>query len=203
VPLYMAGARMLSSYPTSIVVHGLALNVTVHSLHEQIDFGLMADLHAMPDVRALADAMKVAFDDLRALAPQPAPPPPTVTETGRAVLGQARKRLAGVVSDAVDSVSDAVGSVSQTVTRALPRAARTAMGAVVDTAVQSAVRGTARRAAPKRSKGMTGAVADAVSDAVQTATRAATRTASQTADAVARATRPPRASAPAKPRRAR
>jgi diacylglycerol O-acyltransferase len=203
VPLYMAGARMLSNYPTSIVVHGMALNVTVHSLDEQIDFGLMADLHAMPDVRALADAMKVSFDDLRALAPQPAPPPPTVSETGRAVLGQARKRLAGVVSDAVGSVSDAVGSVSQTVTRALPRAARTAMGAVVDTAVQSAVRGTTRRAAPKRGNGVTGAVADAVSGAVQTATRAATRTASQTAGAVARATRPPRASAPAKPRRAR
>lgn len=191
VPLYMAGARLLSNYPTSIVVHGMALNVTVHSLNEQIDFGLMADLQAMPDVRALADAMKVAFDDLRALAPQAAPPPPSVTETGRAVLGQARKRLAGVVSDAV-------GSVGQTVTRALPRAAREAMGAVVDTAVQSAVRATTRRAT-KGANGVTGAVADAVSGVVKTATR----TASQTAGAVARATRPPRASAPSKGKPAR
>jgi len=192
VPLYMAGARMLSNYPTSIVVHGMALNVTVHSLDTQIDFGLMADLKAMPDVRALADAMKVAFDDLRALAPQPAPAPPTVTETGRAVLGQARKRLAGVVSDAVDSVS-------QTVTRALPRAARQAVGAVVDTAVQSAVRGTAKRATLKRGNGVTGAVAGVVSGAVKTAAR----TASQTAEAVARATRPPRASASSSRKRAR
>ena len=191
VPLYMAGARMLSNYPTSIVVHGLALNVTVHSLHEQIDFGLMADLQAMPDVRALADAMKVAFDDLRALAPPAAPPPPTVTETGRAVLGQARKRLAGVVSDAM-------GSVGQTVTRALPRAAREAMGAVVDTAVQSAVRATTKRGS-KGGNGVTGAVADAVSGVVKTAAR----TAGKTAGAVARATRPPRASAPSRPKRAR
>jgi diacylglycerol O-acyltransferase len=191
VPLYMAGARMLSNYPTSIVVHGLALNVTVHSLHEQIDFGLMADLQAMPDVRALAEAMKVAFDDLRALAPPAAPPPPTVTETGRAVLGQARKRLAGVVSDAM-------GSVGQTVTRALPRAAREAMGAVVDTAVQSAVRATTKRGS-KGGNGVTGAVADAVSGVVKTAAR----TAGKTAGAVARATRPPRASAPSRPKRAR
>jgi diacylglycerol O-acyltransferase / wax synthase len=191
VPLYMAGARMLSNYPTSIVVHGLALNVTVHSLHEQIDFGLMADLQAMPDVRALAEAMKVAFDDLRALAPPAAPPPPTVTETGRAVLGQARKRLAGVVSDAV-------GSVSDTVTRALPRAAREAMGAVVGTAMQSAVRATTKRAT-QRGNGVTGAVADAVSGVVKTAAR----TAGKTAGAVARATRPPRASAPSKAKSAR
>ncbi len=191
VPLYLAGARMRTNYPTSIVVHGMALNVTVHSLDEQIDFGLMADLQAMPDVRSLADAMKVAFEDLRALAPQPAPPPPTVTETGRAVLGQARKRLAGVVSDAV-------GTVGDTFTRALPRAARQAVGAVVDTAMQSAVRATSRRG-----QGVTGAVADAVGGVVKTATRAAGRSASKTAGAVARATKPPRASAPSKAKRAR
>lgn len=193
VPLYLAGARMRSNYPTSIVVHGMALNVTVHSLDEQIDFGLMADLQAMPDVRSLADAMKVAFDDLRALAPQPAPPPPSVTETGRAVLGQARKRLAGVVSDAV-------GTVGDTVTRALPRAARQAVGAVVDTAMQSAVRATTTK---RRSNGVSGAVADAVSGVVKTATRAATSTAAKTAGAVARATKPPRASAPSKTKAAR
>ena len=191
VPLYLAGARMRSNYPTSIVVHGMALNVTVHSLDEQIDFGLMADLQAMPDVRALADAMKIAFDDLRALAPQPAPPPPSVTETGRAVLGQARKRLAGVVSDAV-------GSVGQTVTRALPRVARQAVGAVVDSAVQSTV-----RRGVKGGRGSAGAVTGAVADAVSGVVKTATRAAGQTAGAVARATRPPRASASSRPKRGR
>jgi diacylglycerol O-acyltransferase / wax synthase len=195
VPLYLAGARMRSNYPTSIVVHGMALNVTVHSLDEQIDFGLMADLQAMPDVRSLADAMKVAFEDLRTLAPQPAPPPPSVTETGRAVLGQARKRLAGVVSDAV-------GTVGSTVTRALPRAARSAVGAVVDTAMQSAVRATAKRAT-RGGNGVTGAVAGAVGGVVKTATRVATGTAATAAGAVARATKPPRASAPSKTKPAR
>ncbi|MDE2565044.1 MAG: wax ester/triacylglycerol synthase family O-acyltransferase, partial [Burkholderiales bacterium] len=70
VPLYMAGARMISNHPASIVVHGLALNITVQSYDQSLDFGLMADARAMPDVRELAAALAVAFDDLRAL-PRP------------------------------------------------------------------------------------------------------------------------------------
>ena len=67
VPLYMAGARMLTNYPTSIVVHGLALNITVQSYDQSLDFGLMADAVAMPHVRELADAILIAFDDLNSL----------------------------------------------------------------------------------------------------------------------------------------
>ncbi len=67
VPLYMAGARMLSNYPTSIVVHGMALNITVQSYDQSLDFGLIADAAAMPDVRDLADAIRTAFDDMRVL----------------------------------------------------------------------------------------------------------------------------------------
>ncbi|NWG73020.1 MAG: wax ester/triacylglycerol synthase family O-acyltransferase, partial [Rubrivivax sp.] len=67
VPLYLAGARMLTIYPASIVVHGLALNITVQSYDQSLDFGLTAAANAMPDVRALADDLRVAFDDLRAL----------------------------------------------------------------------------------------------------------------------------------------
>ena len=50
VPLYIAGARMRCNYPTSICVHGVALNITVQSFDAQMDFGLMADGEAMPDV---------------------------------------------------------------------------------------------------------------------------------------------------------
>ncbi|MFY9514536.1 MAG: wax ester/triacylglycerol synthase family O-acyltransferase, partial [Rubrivivax sp.] len=70
VPLYLAGARMLTNYPTSIIVHGLALNVTLQSYDQSLDFGLMADPAALPEVRELADAILIAFDDLKAL-PQP------------------------------------------------------------------------------------------------------------------------------------
>ena len=67
VPLYMAGARMLTNYPCSIVVHGVALNITVQSYDQSLDFGLMADAAAMPEVRELAESLRVAFDEVRAL----------------------------------------------------------------------------------------------------------------------------------------
>jgi WS/DGAT/MGAT family acyltransferase len=67
VPLYLAGARMLTNYPCSIVTHGMGLNVTVQSYDQSLDFGLMADAKAMPDVRNLADAVTDAFETLRAL----------------------------------------------------------------------------------------------------------------------------------------
>ncbi len=67
VPLYLAGARMLTNYPCSIVTHGLGLNITVQSYAQSLDFGMMADAKAMPDVRKLADAVTAAFEALRAL----------------------------------------------------------------------------------------------------------------------------------------
>jgi WS/DGAT/MGAT family acyltransferase len=67
VPLFLAGARMLTNYPCSIVTHGLALNITVQSYDQSLDFGLMADAKAMPDVRKLATALAGAFDVLRTL----------------------------------------------------------------------------------------------------------------------------------------
>ena len=67
VALYLAGARMLTNYPCSIVTHGMGLNITVQSYAQSLDFGLMADAKAMPDVRKLADAVIEAFEALRAL----------------------------------------------------------------------------------------------------------------------------------------
>jgi hypothetical protein len=94
VPLYMAGARMLSNYPTSIVVHGMALNITVQSYDQSLDFGLIADSAAMPDVHDLAEAIRTAFDDMRALpvpglsdenADDTADEPPAPTKRGARV----------------------------------------------------------------------------------------------------------------------
>lgn len=67
VPLYLAGARVRSNHPTSIVVHGLALNITVQSFDAAMDFGLMADGAALPDVKLIALAVDAALEELRAL----------------------------------------------------------------------------------------------------------------------------------------
>ena len=67
MPLYLAGARMMTNYPTSIIVHGLALNVTVQSFDKHMDFGMMADAAAMPDVARFGEALRAAFEEMRAL----------------------------------------------------------------------------------------------------------------------------------------
>ena len=112
VPLYMAGARMLSNHPTSIVVHGLALNITVQSYDQQLDFGLMADAAAMPDVRELADALRIAFDDVIALPLPGEADSDDVLPPGK--LQRAARGLGGAVQDAITGT---VGAMTRRVVK--------------------------------------------------------------------------------------
>lgn len=64
-PLYLAGARMLSWWPVSIVEHGLGVNVTVQSYAGSLDFGLVAAKAAAPDVRKLAAALYDAYGEIK------------------------------------------------------------------------------------------------------------------------------------------
>ena len=124
VPLYMAGARMLTNYPTSIVVHGMALNITVQSYDQSLDFGLMADAAAAPDVKTLADAIAVEFDALRALAvdavPSPAPaaqPADRPRRAGRAA-GRATGKRAGEASTSTGAGKPVAKRAAKTATAA-------------------------------------------------------------------------------------
>ena len=69
VALYMAGAKMLTYYPVSIVTHSLGLNVTVQSYNGNLDFGLIACRKAMPDLPELAKYMMSAHRELMKLVP--------------------------------------------------------------------------------------------------------------------------------------
>jgi WS/DGAT/MGAT family acyltransferase len=115
VPLYLAGARMLTTYPTSIVMHGIGLNITVQSYDRSLDFGLMADARAMPDVAELADGIRVAFDDLRAL-PRPGDPDHHDTLPRESLVGRAQRSIGGAVTGAVSGVvKGAMDTVTKTV----------------------------------------------------------------------------------------
>jgi WS/DGAT/MGAT family acyltransferase len=115
LPLYMAGAHMLTNYPTSIVVHGLALNITVQSYDQSLDFGLMADAKALPEARELADALRMAWDDLLGL-PRPGDRDHPDTPSAAALVGRAQRAVAGAVSDAVaGAVTGAMGKVTRRV----------------------------------------------------------------------------------------
>jgi diacylglycerol O-acyltransferase / wax synthase len=68
VPLYLAGAKMTSFHPLSIIVHGVALNITVQTYAGQIDFGIICCKQAVPEARSIAKAVEASFKDLQKLS---------------------------------------------------------------------------------------------------------------------------------------
>lgn len=64
LPLYLAGAKMLHSFPVSIVTHGLGLNITVNSYAGWLDFGLIACKDIAPKLDTLASGLTRALNAL-------------------------------------------------------------------------------------------------------------------------------------------
>jgi WS/DGAT/MGAT family acyltransferase len=62
--LYLRGSKQLASYPISAFLPGSNLNVTVLSHGNKLDFGLVADKHALPDLRFVAERMEKRFAEL-------------------------------------------------------------------------------------------------------------------------------------------
>ena len=72
LPLYLAGAKFLSFHPLSIIVHGLALNITMQSYAGHVDFGIVADKKALPHANYLAKAIEAAFKQALTVFASPA-----------------------------------------------------------------------------------------------------------------------------------
>ncbi|WP_065756566.1 WS/DGAT/MGAT family O-acyltransferase [Bradyrhizobium paxllaeri] len=70
--LYAAGAELLHIFPVSISTHGIALNITVQSYRDQLDFGFIAGANIIPHVQILCDMLPAEFEALEAAY---APPP--------------------------------------------------------------------------------------------------------------------------------
>jgi diacylglycerol O-acyltransferase len=64
-PLYIAGARIASMFPCSVPFHGQAVNITVESYCDRLDFGLIACRSAVPDLAQLADRLPAALAELQ------------------------------------------------------------------------------------------------------------------------------------------
>lgn len=73
VPLFLAGARIVSFHPLSIVLHGLALNITIQTYAGHVDFGIVAGKKALPHAQDLARAITDAFHEAQALLGATAP----------------------------------------------------------------------------------------------------------------------------------
>jgi diacylglycerol O-acyltransferase len=62
--LYLRGSKQLASYPISAFLPGGNLNATVLSHGNKLDFGLVADKHALPDLQFVTRSMTKQFAEL-------------------------------------------------------------------------------------------------------------------------------------------
>lgn len=65
-PMYFAGIEVKEFYPVSIATHGVALNITVQSYVDRLDFGLTTCRDICPDVQVLTDHIIAEYNDLKA-----------------------------------------------------------------------------------------------------------------------------------------
>jgi diacylglycerol O-acyltransferase len=82
IPLYLAGARMVSFSPVSIALNGIGLNVTGFSYHGTMWVCSVACREMMPDPGFFADCMSEAFAELVAAA-DALPEPSVAAPSGR------------------------------------------------------------------------------------------------------------------------
>jgi WS/DGAT/MGAT family acyltransferase len=68
VPLYMAGARIESLMPMSLLQSGQGLNVTVVSYTDRLDVGITVDPDVVPDAWSLAEQFPAALEELESAA---------------------------------------------------------------------------------------------------------------------------------------
>ena len=63
-PLYLNGAKLEALYPLSVLLHGQALNITVTSHEDVMDFGILGCRSVMPDIDKLALYLNDSFSEL-------------------------------------------------------------------------------------------------------------------------------------------
>ena len=77
--MYWNGARMDGSYPASIVMDGMALNITLVTYDKNVDFGITACRRSIPNAQRLIDYMEQSLAELENAAglvkPKPKPKP--------------------------------------------------------------------------------------------------------------------------------
>lgn len=91
--LYINGAQMEAFYPTSLVTHGQALNITVHGYADTLGFGFIGCRDSLPSMQNLAVYAGEALAELKAIYQPDAAP--AVTDGGaesESTAGTVKKR---------------------------------------------------------------------------------------------------------------
>jgi diacylglycerol O-acyltransferase len=63
-PLYWNGARLDGTYPVSIVADGQALNITLNSYADKMEFGITACRRALPHIQRLLEYLEQGLSEL-------------------------------------------------------------------------------------------------------------------------------------------
>jgi WS/DGAT/MGAT family acyltransferase len=158
--LYVAGARVVHYWPASIVVHGVALNITVQSYADWLDIGLTACRRAVPDLRTFKRHLAQSFAELQALAQARGTADAAPTRVARHVSAPkrtapvertsrpARSNVAATDEPVARSASIRRRAAAKTTTRASQRTARPAPAAARSSA-RPRTRATASTPAPE------------------------------------------------------
>jgi WS/DGAT/MGAT family acyltransferase len=78
-PLYLLGRELQATFPMVPLARRQAVCFGIMSYNGQVNFGLIGDYDALPELAALADDLRAAIAELVAAAP-PAPPAPPAAE---------------------------------------------------------------------------------------------------------------------------
>ena len=90
-PLYVRGCRLEASFPVSIPTHANALNITMHSIGDTLNFGFVGDRDALPHLQKLAVYTGDALAALDAAVAAAAPAASTSTESAAAANSVVKK----------------------------------------------------------------------------------------------------------------
>jgi WS/DGAT/MGAT family acyltransferase len=89
-PMYIAGARLDTMFPMSIITPGMGINFTCVSYVDQVDVGVAIEPHLVPEPWPIMDGMQRALDQYLALAA-------TSTRPARAARKKASTRTRAAV----------------------------------------------------------------------------------------------------------
>ena len=67
-PLYVLGREMLQAFPVAFLPENHALAIAIMSYNGQMNFGLLGDFDALPDIEAIAENISIELQRLIALA---------------------------------------------------------------------------------------------------------------------------------------
>ncbi|MEQ8263084.1 wax ester/triacylglycerol synthase family O-acyltransferase [Pseudohaliea sp.] len=161
--LYWNGARLDGLYPASIVFDGFAMNITMVSYVDKLDFGIVACRRSLPQVQRMIDHLEDALAELELVAGTAAAPARSRPARGRGTRRPARQG-AGIrpklaASDKAPAKSRAAAKKSATPKKAPSKRAAASKAPAKKAAAKKAAAGSAapKKAAAKKATPKTAA----------------------------------------------